>query len=413
MIALGNGGAVIGMYLTRLKLANFRNYRWLDLELTEGLSVFCGGNASGKTSLLEAIYLVGTARSPRTTNQAELVNLYAEPELNLPPFARVEASVKRWDASLEIEILLLKVEPATDGGASSKRIRINGVTRRATDLVGKLNVVLFSPEDLEIVIGAPVLRRRFLDICLSQIDHRYLTTLQRYHKVVTHRNSLLRSFQERGVTRLTGSVRDELMFWDQELIASGSYLLARRFRAAEDLHSDAAHFYEELSGGEQLGLRYRSTVPRPMLLPAEMEACTALVKDVFSEALEAARGRELARGVSLIGPHRDDLELEVSGIALGAFGSRGQQRTAALALRLAEMELIHRTAGEAPVALLDDVLSELDPDRRRLLTGHLLSQPRQVLLTTVDLEQLDPAARRRAALYRVESGTIAPLPSGA
>lgn len=401
------------MYLTRLKLANFRNYRWLDLELPQGLSVFYGGNASGKTSLLEAIYLLGTGRSPRTTNQSELVNLYAEPELNLPPFARVEASVTRSDASLEVEILLLKIEPAADGGASSKRIRINRVTRRAIDLIGKVNVVLFSPDDLEIVAGAPLQRRRFLDICLSQIDHRYLTTLQRYHRVVAQRNHLLRSFQERGLTRLTGSVRDELVFWDQEFVAHGSYLLARRFRAVEDLHSDAAHFYEVLTGGERLGLRYRSTVPRPMLLPADIEACTALVKHAFLEALEAARGRELARGVSLVGPHRDDLELEASGIALGAFGSRGQQRVAALALRLAEMELIHRAAGEAPVALLDDVLSELDPDRRWLLTGHLLSQRLQVLLTTVDLQQLDPAVRRRAGLYRVESGTIAPLPSGA
>jgi DNA replication and repair protein RecF len=399
------------MYLTQLKLVNFRNYRWLDLELGEGLSVFFGGNASGKSSLLEAVYLLGTARSPRSASQAEMVNLYAEPDLNLPPFARIEASVKRSAGSLEIEIVLLKVEPAADGGASTKRIRINGVSRRAVDLVGKVNVVLFSPEDVELASGAPVLRRRFLDICLSQIDHRYLTTLQRYHKVVMQRNSLLRSFQQRGGGRLTGGLRDELAFWDQEFVAHGSYLLVRRLRAIEGLRSDASRFYEALSGGEKLEVRYRSTVPRPLILPEELEASLALVSNFFWEALEAARGRELVRGISLLGPHRDDLELEVSGRALGPFGSRGQQRTAALALRLAEMELIQRAAGETPIALLDDVLSELDPERRRLLTDHLLAERRQILLTTVDVEQLEPAVRARARLHRVESGTIALQPS--
>lgn len=368
--------------------------------------VFHGGNATGKSSLLEAVYLLATARSPRTTNQAELVNLYAEPELNLPPFARIEASVSLTTGNLEIEIVLLKVEPAADGTTSSKRIKINGVARRAVDLVGKLKVVLFSPEDIELISGAPALRRRFLDICLSQVDHRYLTTLQRYHKVLMQRNSLLRSFQHKGIGRLSGSLRDELAFWDQEFVAHGSYLLVRRFRAIEDLGDHTAQFYQALSGGERLEVRYRSTVPRPMILPTEVDASVALVSAAFWEALEGARGRELARGVSLIGPHRDDLELDVSGMALGAFGSRGQQRSAALALRLAEMELIQRAAGEAPVALLDDVLSELDPERRRLLTGHLLSERRQILLTTVDLDQLDVGVRTRARLHRVESGTI-------
>ncbi len=399
------------MHLARLKLVNFRNYRSLELELDQGLSVFCGANASGKTSLLEAIYFLATARSPRTSNHSELVNLYAEGDLNFPPFARIEAELHRAAGDLQIEITLLKVDLGSAPGVSTKRIKINGVARRTSDLVGRVNVVLFSPEDVELVSGAPVLRRRFLDIVLSQIDHRYLTTLQRYHRVILQRNSLLRGFQQKGVSRLSGALRDELAFWDDEFVAHGSYILVQRFRAAEAIRREAARFYRVLSGGEELELRYRSTVQRPMLLPKDVDASISMVKETFNEGLEAFRTRELVRGVSLVGPHRDDLELEVSGLPLGAFGSRGQQRTAALSLRLAEMKLIEVAVGEAPLVLLDDVMSELDPDRRRLLADHLLSEGRQVLVTTVDPDHVDVAIRSRARLHRVESGTIALQPS--
>ncbi|HEX6606846.1 MAG TPA: AAA family ATPase, partial [Chloroflexia bacterium] len=225
------------MFCTHLTLAEFRNYAALDCDLPEGISVIQGANGSGKSSLLEALYLLATARSPRASVDAELVNTEAAADLGVPPFARVAAEVTRRTDAVALEVIIaredsrsLTVPPgdspdlaaaAPASPVARKRIKINDIPRRAVDLVGQINVVLFTPEDVDLVTGEPSLRRRYMDITISQVDHRYIRTLSQYNKVVLQRNALLRQMREQGRNPLSPSVAEELRYWDEELARAG------------------------------------------------------------------------------------------------------------------------------------------------------------------------------------------------
>jgi DNA replication and repair protein RecF len=404
------------MHIEQLSLRDFRNYRHLDIALPRGLLLFVGGNAQGKSNLLEAIYLLATTRSVRATSEAELVN--REATLQGPAVARLVGTGLRHDGIVQVEVAIMTRPTAEQASASrlpaSKRLRVNGVVRRASETVGQMTAVLFTTQDIDLVSGAPSLRRRYLDITLSQVDPAYLRALQRYGKIVLQRNALLRRIQE-GVASL-----DQLSFWDEEMAREGAYIAGSRGRAVSSLSTLAREAHGALSGGEEkLSLIYQPQLSRAWDGERVAAASPDELAAALLQALASGRQRDVAAGVSLTGPHRDDLLFLLDGVPAAAFASRGQQRTAALALRLAEARFLLERSGEHPILLLDDVLSELDEARRAGVLA-AASEFEQVLITSVDADRFDragPPGRQAplagATLYHVAAGRVELQPAAA
>ena len=398
------------MYLKHLSLANFRNYVRLELDLPPGIILIQGENAQGKTNLLEAIYYLATARSPYAQTDRELINWLAEEEELT--FARLAGEMQKSETLQRLEITLLK-EPGSgaNGYALKKQIRINGVPRRVLDLMGQLNVVLFLPQDIDLVAGSPGGRRRYLDTTICQFDAAYCRTLRRYNRVVTQRNHLLRQLQERH-----GSL-DQLRFWDEKLAEDGAHLIARRQQVIAELEELARAIHLELTGqDEHLSLRYVSSIRMPdttYQIPLELgpEGILGIgysessIREAFLEQLREITPEEIQRGMSLIGPHRDDLRFLAGGVDMRVYGSRGQQRTVVLALKLAEAKLLAKETGEQPVLLLDEVMSELDEARRRYLMK-AIENSQQAILTTTHWNAYSPEFLAQATLLRVQEGRI-------
>ncbi len=403
------------MRLTRLSLSNFRNYVRLDLDFSNPITVLQGGNAQGKTNLLEAIYYLATAGSPHARADRELINWLANEEQM--PFARLEAEVEGSDALREVSIVILQTPDRLQ-----KEIRINGVRRRVLDLIGQVKVVLFMPEDIDLIAGSPEARRHYLDSSICQIDRRYYQSLQVYNRVLSQRNSLLRRLREHG------GDPQQLDFWDQRLMEEGSRLISRRLEIVAELDHLAQDIHPHLTGGaERLRLLYRCSLPLEgeeglevyYQLPLEMvrSAATMMgreapsrsqIRAVFQQQLRAQQQEEIERGMTLIGPHRDDLRFLVGGVDMCIYGSRGQQRTIAISLKLAEMELIRAETGEEPILLLDDVMSELDEERRRYLMD-AINKEQQVIITTTDLSSFTPPFLEQATVWRIQGGILEKL----
>ncbi|HMA34751.1 MAG TPA: DNA replication/repair protein RecF [Chloroflexia bacterium] len=458
------------MYCTHLHLDEFRNYAHLDCTLPAGISVIQGANGSGKTSLLEAIYLLATTRSVRASYDAELVNTLASADLGVPPFARIVAQVARHAEPISLELVIAREDsrplaipagaapelaaPPATAPIARKRIKINNVPRRAVDLIGEINVVLFTPEDVDLVTGEPALRRRYLDMTIAQVDHRYVRALSQYNKLVLQRNALLRQMREQGRNALAAGVREELRFWDEEMARAGAYIVLRRQVWATRINRLANTIHTQLVGTAtaaasdapfkgHLQVAYASAVapqargalapdlasqwagvqaaageaetPAAARLQARIPHVEGLVTRIAAEMLgqlDKLRGDEVRRGVSLLGPHRDDLRLTLADLPLATFGSRGQQRTAVLALKLAEVALMRAETGDSPVLLLDDILSELDTRRRSFLLHALAGplaptdRPPQVLITTTDWTPFDPGFLAGVTRFEVDEGEL-------
>ena len=391
------------MHVAHLSLRDFRNYQRLELDLSPATTLLYGPNAAGKTSILEALFYLATTRSPRVGLDRDLVRWEAQAEAGAPPFARVAVDLHRYGALVRLEVL---VQRHTDDegqptSGASKLIRIDRRPARALDLVGQLRVVIFTPTDLNLVDGPPNERRRYLDITLSQLDATYVRTLAHYQKIVQQRNSLLRTWRERRRPQRT--VDDELAFWDHELATSGAYLLAERLRAVADLHTLVGPLYQLISGSsDPLTIDYLPS------LELDLSWDVASLEQQLTAGLHAMRADELARGQTLLGPHRDDLAFRVGRVNLGRYGSRGQQRSVALALKLAEVELMRTRAGDAPVLLLDDVLSELDAQRRAHLLEVIRRPNQQTLLSATDLSDFSVEFLAAITRLRVEEGRVYP-----
>jgi DNA replication and repair protein RecF len=401
------------VYLEHLSLANFRNYVRLELDLSPGTIVVQGDNAQGKTNLLEAIYYLATAGSPYARADRELINWLAEEEeltyARLVGEIRAEAPSKD-DVLQRLEITLLK-EPTSNSRRLKKEIRINGVSKRVLELVGQLNVVIFLPQDIDLVAGSPSGRRRYLDTTISQFDPHYHRALRRYGRILTQRNHLLRRLQERQ-----GKL-NQLRFWDEKLTEDGAYLIARRWEAIAELNQLARLIHLELTGqDEHLSLRYEPSIHMPETsyqIPLGFDAEKASgvrhsessIRESFLKQLKEITREEIQRGMSLIGPHRDDLRFLAGGVDMRTYGSRGQQRTVVLALKLAEARLLTEETGERPVMLLDEVMSELDEARRRYLLG-VISGSQQAILTTTHWDAYTSDFLAQAALLRVQAGRI-------
>ena len=390
-------------HLSRLVLTNFRNFANLDLTIPAGVVVFYGGNAQGKTTLLEAVYLLAIARSFRAENEREVVNFEAAGKGEQ---ALVGGTLEREGERTQVFVgyacsLSRTATPETADSRSQlnysvrKEIRVNRVRRTAADLVGTVGAALFTAEDIDLVQGPPAGRRRYLDILISQGNPLYLKALQRYQQVVRQRNRLLRLLRE-------GRAEDaELEFWDDRLVKEGAWLSWQRAEALRLLAQLAAEHHGTLSSpGERLDLEHLPSIPLADTAEAT-ESC-------FREALLARRARELATGNTAVGPHRDDFRLLVDGVDMGTFASRGQARTLALTLRLAEASYLSQVRREEPVVLLDDVLSEMDEDRRARVLEKIAGYG-QSLITTTDLDLVRRFFGDRASYLRVGNGAVTPL----
>lgn len=391
------------MWIPRLSLTNFRNYYQLDLRLTPHLAVIQGDNAQGKTNLLEAVNMLATTKSHRTSSEKELINQIAMQDGNIA-IARLFAEVQKERSDIKVEIALRaeQTAPITRETATSstetppvsvrKRIRVNDIARRATDLVGQVNVVMFGAQDIDLLSGTPLLCRRYLDLINSQTNSRYLRSLQRYHRVLQQRNHLLRLLQEHQAQP------EQLEFWDSELVESGSYLVRQRSHLVEMLNELAKQIHWELSGGsEKLKIVYLPSIGK--------EKNLAEIDSHFRQALSQTRRREIGQGVTLVGPHRDNLQFQVNETDMSRYGSRGQQRTVALSLKLAEAKYIYAQVGDAPILLLDDMLSELDQSRRHHLLAFIVPFE-QVLITATDLDHFEPSFLDQATHFRVKQGIV-------
>jgi len=385
------------MYLSHLALTDFRNFKHLDLSLGPGLFLFHGENAQGKTNLLEAVTMLTTAHSFHTTSDREVMNWDSTDHLT-----RLRSTAVRDDAHLQIEIVIFDPNgqpgpvPLTPASPERqrKRIKVNGVLKRSLDLFGLVTIVLFAPTDLSLVDGPPEERRRFLDRSLCQMHAPYCQALLRYRKIVTQRAALLKRIRE--------NQEDPRMldFLDEKLTELANMLMHERQRMVAALNNEVDELQASLSGGqEHLQIVYRPS------FHLDPELNTLEARESYREQLRLARRREIQQGVCSLGPHRDDLEFLVNGINMLAYGSRGQQRTVALAAKLAEFSYMRTVTGEEPILLLDDVFSELDLRRRAYLLRQILHH-QQVLMTTTDFSGFPAEILEKAHRYRVTQGTI-------
>ena len=405
------------MRIRYLSLTNFRNYARLELALPERPLLLYGANAQGKTSLLEAIYFLATGSSPLTPLDRQLIKWDAEAE-GLP-YARVWAEVVRQTHIQEVEIVVEKRTLANGTDRLQKTIRVDRARKRRTDLAGRLNVVLFTPQDVELVSGPPAGRRRYLDDTLCQVDGAYCTALERYGEALHQRNATLRHLRDEGGDSTQLAPFEEVLACQGVIVAHGR----RELVAALSQRADRIH--QQLTGGaEWLRLEYHPNFDpaAPPALKYQMElglqpyagppagiGAEELV-EAFRQALLARRADEVERGMTLIGPHRDEIAFIAGNpaqgtheIDLGTYGSRGQQRTAVLALKLAQMEWMRERTNETPVLLLDEVLAELDTARRRYLLERVDSVE-QALLTATDPDMFSARFREQAALWEIRGG---------
>lgn len=350
------------MQITRLELYSYRNYETLELSFDPGVQIFLGANAQGKTNIIEAIYYAAFGRSHRTTSDAELIRMGESG-------ARIDLSFVRHDVPGTLSFAFAR--------GHRRRILRAGEPLPRRELVGLLPMVLFSPEDLFLVKGAPALRRRYLDAELSQASPAYYGELLRYTHILRQRGAILKDIRERL------SIADALEPWDVQLARSAARIVTRRIAAAERLGALSGRVQAALAAGEELTISYEiAHVPEGLI--GEKDGMTERLELWYNKALSECRARDIARGATGVGPHLDDLVLSVGGMNLRSYGSQGQQRTGALALKLAELFYLHDSIGEAPILLLDDVMSELDADRRAALLSFIRSERIQTFITATD-----------------------------
>jgi DNA replication and repair protein RecF len=398
------------MRLTHLSLTNFRNFTRLDLEVPGGTVMLVGDNAQGKTSLLEAMYFLATLTSFHATSEKQLIN-FIEARQSLA-VGRIVADYCRGVESHRIEVRIIQ-EP--NGGNGNTHIRkevlLDGVKRKANEAVGQFNAVLFLPQMMGVVEGGPDERRRYLNLALAQVIPHYQAILGEYNKALLQRNALLKQlFERRGDT-------SQLDYWDEQIATYGSQLIYTRIRAVQELEKLAARTHRELThANEVLRLSYQPAYdpvpqkPGQMALsldaPVDRTGYTQeQIRKGFLEGLQKLHLEEIARGITTIGPHRDELRFLANGIDLGTYGSRGQARSAILALKIAEVAWMHSKSGHWPILLLDEVLAELDTQRRTDLLEKL-NQSEQVLLSTTDLDLFAPDFVHAATVWQVANGRV-------
>jgi DNA replication and repair protein RecF len=417
VLLLETGIVVRLMHITRLSLTNFRNYGRLELSLPTGPVLLHGDNAQGKTNLLEAIYYLATTRSAHTNQDQELINWDALDAPEPVVVGRLVAEMGTDDGSHTVEMRLIyeRGYALRNGKGSFRRqALVDKRKARLMDLLGNLRVVLFLPEDVQLITGPPSKRRRYLDITLCQVDRVYCRQLSEYKKFLEQRNALLRQIAEGS-----GS-RELLPIFTEKLVQLGAQILTRRALFVEEMAREVHHIhYESLTEGmETARLAYVPGLWRKQGANNGAGASDEQLdwwRDHFhdetavagrlSSLLEASLTADLARGATSVGPHRDDWQFLLNGRSLSSYGSRGQQRTAILALKMAEINWMTRQTGETPILLLDEVVAELDARRRALLLNYV-KDAHQALLTATDPGMFNRDFLRRAASFHVGNGRV-------
>jgi DNA replication and repair protein RecF len=397
------------MYLKHLSLTNFRNFARLDLDIPRRAILLVGSNAQGKTSLLEAVYFLAAFTSFQTHTDRQLINFVAAKEN--PAVARIVADYERGGKKHRIEVRIIQEAVGPLGQRARKEILLDGVKRSANDVIGQFNAALFIPQMSQVIEGAPDDRRRYLNLALAQVIPGYAKALGEYQQSLTQRNALLKLLSERG------GDASQLDFWDQGLAQTGAQLIQWRIQSIHELERLAARTHLKLTRGKEvLRLAYDPAfdpMPRPtgqftlrMDVPVDRSAMDVeTVKQGFINALKKLRSEEISRGVTTIGPHRDEIRFLSNGIDLGDYGSRGQVRTTLLSLKLAEVAWMKEKTGEWPVILLDEVMAELDAERRTDLI-EALAESEQSMLTTTDSHSFSPEFLDSSSLWRVQAGTV-------
>ena len=398
------------MYLKNLSLTNFRNFARLDLDLPDGPLLLVGANGQGKTSLLEAIYYLATLTSFHATHDRELVNFVAARD----PLAvgRIVAHFERDGSQNQLEIRIIKETNGLNGSSRvRKEILLDGLKLKMGDAVGQFLAVLFLPQMVSVIEGAPEERRRFLNLTMSQVIPGFSRTLADYRQTLSQRNALLKQLQE------FGGDADQLIYWDELMVAKGSTLIFDRIQAVQQLERIATSNHRELTrGGSILRMSYQPAydplpetpgqISLPLEDPVDRGGITIdAIQQGFAQRLTDQRSVDIARGVSTLGPHRDELRFLENGIDLGIYGSRGQVRTAMLSLKMAEVTWMKQKTNFSPLLLLDEALAELDPTRRADLLQRVTSSG-QTLLTTTDLDLFSADFIGDATLWKVNDGRV-------
>ncbi len=374
------------MFLESIKLLNFRNYQKLDLHFDKDLTILLGLNAAGKTNLLEAIEILSVAKSFRVKREQNLVLWGLD-------FCRLESEIKKGKDNLKLEVII-----DLSKGRPQKTVKIGGVKKKTLDLIGKLSTVLFYPEDLNMISASPSVRRQFLDVVLCKTDNKYCYALAEYRKILRNRNLLLNQIREGRATT------NELGFWDKQLTELGTDIILKRGELIKFLNTKISPIYVNISGVKtnNLKLIYK---PNLALLKSMVEKA---LKKIFFEELMAKRDFEIRRGVTLIGPHRDDFSFELQNRVVQPFASRGEFRSIILALKSSELDYLESNLGERPILLLDDIFSELDKNRRHHLRKIVDNQ--QTIITTTDLEHISSELRDKAEILKTSEGSISKYP---
>ncbi len=357
------------MIIKSIELADYRNYDFLTMEFDKGTNILYGDNAQGKTNILEAIYVAATTKSHKGSKDKEIVNFNKEE-------AHIRTYIEKEGVETRVDMHLRKNK--------SKGIAIDGQKiKKAADLLGLCNVVFFSPEDLGIIKNGPAERRRFVDMELCQLDSFYLYNLNNYNKIVNQRNKLLKDMY------LNNDLKETLNIWDMQLVSFGSKIIERRKLFIDQLNEIILDIHKKLSGGkEELMISYEPDV--------EIEN--------FEKALRQSQEKDIRAKMTTVGPHRDDFCFQIGEVDIRKFGSQGQQRTAALSLKLAEIEIVKKIAKDTPVLLLDDVLSELDSNRQNYLLDSIGEI--QTIITCTGLEDFVNDRFKINKVYKVTDGKV-------
>lgn len=382
------------MLAKRLVLKDFRNYNVQEFKFSKAYNIIYGSNAQGKTNILEALFMCAAGRSHRTNKDSDLIR-------NGSQSFTIELEIERTYTETEI-----KIHYDRNG---KKAIAINSKpVKKLGELMGKYNAVLFSPEDLSIIKEGPSLRRRFIDVAISQIKPSYFYDLQQYLRVVAQRNSILKMMKEKKIDR------EQMEIWDENLAKSGARIISERLKFVNDINVMANKNHKKISDKEEeLELRYLTIFGRDIknILVSQGEENKINnelvdIEQIIMEKIKKERRIEIERGTTTIGPHRDDLEIIINGMNARQFASQGQQRTAIIAMKMSEIDIIKQRTGEAPVLLLDDVMSELDEKRKRHVSENLENMQVFITCTEVNRQFEENGMKEGTRYYKISEGRI-------
>ena len=369
-------------------MKNYRNFSNLSIDLDPNLNIFIGNNAQGKTNLLEGLNLIIKGSSYRTKEDREVIKWNNES-------AYLFGEINRDDENIQIALALEKKSEDFYKNKLTKTIKINQNIQKKTVLNKEFKGVVFSPEHLQIIKGAPSLRRKFLDEQISQIYHLYYKYLSEYYRILGHRNNTLKKEINQK------KKKEKLLIWDPRLIERGSFLILTRIKFIKKINRLAYKFHQKITREkENIKLIYQSNI-----LKDQEENISSINKE-FKDKLEEHREKEIEQRATLLGPHRDDFSVYINGFNIASYGSQGQQRTVVLSLKLSELELIKEKEGDYPIFFLDDVMSELDEDRRYFLLGLIIDKKVQAFITSINLDYFNSNIKEKSRIFKIEEGKV-------